>query len=332
MEEMTAPAPAEEISAPQSAPEPQAAPEASPEPSPPPVSRRDAIERALAKVDGKAGDDAPKAQERGADGKFVAKAGEAPEIASPAPKSPLSEAPERFSPDAKAAWAQAPEAVRGEIKRAVAELEGGLRQKDEQLAPLKPFFDMARQHGVNLHDAVGNYVRMEQLLARDPKAGLEDIARNFGMTLEGLIAKAGGGQPQPQPQSQDAKDGEILALRSELQNLRGQVGNVSQTLQEQRHNAILADVERFAADHPRLDELAPDIARMLQTGFAADLADAYDKAALLKPAPIPAPAPQPRPVRSVTGAPSAGSNPAGQAPSKSRSEAIERAMRSSGLM
>lgn len=328
MEEMTAPAPAEEIAAPASL-EPQSAPEASPEPSSPPVSRRDAIERALAKVDGDAGDDAPKAQERGADGKFVAKAGEAPQEQTPAPKSPLSEAPERFSPDAKAAWAQAPEAVRGEIKRAVAELEGGLRQKDEQLAPLKPFFDMARQHGVNLHDAVGNYVRMEQLLASDPRAGLEAIARNFGMTLEGLVAKAGG---QSQPQGQDAKDSEILALRSELQNLRGQVGNVSQTLQEQRHNAILADVERFAADHPRLDELAPDIARMLQTGFAADLADAYDKAALLKPAPIPAPAPQPRLVRSVTGAPSAGSNPAGQALSKSRSEAIERAMRSSGLM
>lgn len=330
MEEMI-PAPAEQQSiaeAPAEAPVEQQAPE----PAEKAPSRRDALEKAFAKVDG---DDAPtEGRERGPDGKFVAKAPEAQDKPQDAPKPAASDAPSRFSADAKAAWAQAPAPVQAEIKRAITELEGGLQQYQRMFEPLKPYYDLAKQSNVDLPETLGNYVRMEQLLAKDMRLGLTAVAQNFGMTLEQMVAKATGAPQGQQPA--DAKDREILALRQELQAIRGEVGQVSQTMQQQRQTAIMSEVETFAKDHPRFDELADEIANLLKTGYASDLADAYAKADRLnpgqQPAPVaPAPAPQQRPARSVTGAPSAGSNPGTRQPSQSRTEALRRAFGAAGL-
>ena len=326
----------------QSAPaEPIAAPEITTEGSPTPPepteapSRRDALERALAKVEG----EEPEGPARGPDGKFAAKAPDAAkpvELKEPAKPdaSPLAEPPARFSPDAKAAWAQAPVPVQAEIKRAITELETGLKQKDAMLEPLKPFFELAGQHKTTVHDALGNYVRMEQMLAKDPRAGLTAIAQNFGWTLDQMIAFVSDGKPQGQP---DQRDQTIIALQRELAAIKGQVGTVTQTLEQQRVGEVMKHVESFAAQHPRFAELENDILRLLQTGFADDLEAAYQYAERLNPAPqpaapaAPAQAPQTRPVRSVTGAPNAGSTPGSRPPSSNRREALTNALSQVGL-
>lgn len=339
MEEMLAPAPAEQISTPEiseGAPLP-------PEPKAESVSRRDALERALEKVNGdEAKEPAKEGPARQPDGKFAQKATDATkpvELKEPGKPdaSAIAEPPARFSPDAKAVWAQAPLPVQAEIKRAITELETGLKQKDEMLAPLKPFFDMAGQHKTTVHDALGNYVRMEQLLAKDPRAGLEAIAKNFGWTLPQMmqfVGAATGAQQQGQP---DQRDQTIVALQRELAAIKGQVGTVHQTLEQQRIDAAMQQVSAFAADKPRFAELEADIAFFLQSGKAASLQEAYEYAERLNPAPqpaapaAPAPAPQTRPVRSVTGAPNAGSTPGSRPPSSNRRDALTNALAQVGL-
>jgi hypothetical protein len=310
-----------------------------PEPVSESTSRRDALERALAKVEG----DEPAAEgpQRGPDGKFAAKQPtDAPpvELKEPAKPdaSPLTEPPARFSPDAKAAWAQAPVPVQAEIKRAITELETGLRQKDEILAPLKPYFDLAQQHNVKVHDALGNYVRMEQILAKDPRAGLTAIAENFGWTLDQLLSFVSDKPAQQQGQP-DQRDQTIVALRRELDAIKGQVGTVTQTLEQQRVTEVMKSVESFAAQNPRFAELENDILRLLQTGYADTLEAAYQYAERLNPAPQTAapaatvPTPQTRPARSVTGAPNAGSTPGSRPPSSNRREALGNALAQVGL-
>lgn len=336
MNDELAPAPAEPIVATEITTEGSPTP---PEPAEAPVSRRDALERALAKVEG----EEPEGPARTPDGKFAAKEAAKPvelkEPAKEAPASPLAEPPSRFSPDAKAAWAQAPVPVQAEIKRAITELESGLKQKDAMLEPLKPFFEMAQQHGVTVDGALGNYVRMEQLLQRDPRAGLTAIAENFGWTLDQMIAfvadsKPGGQQPQGQP---DQRDQTIIALQRELAAIKGQVGTVTQTLEQQRVSEVMKQVEGFAAQNPRFGELENEILRLLQTGYADSLEAAYSIAERLNPAPqpaapaAPAQAPQTRPVRSVTGAPNAGSTPGSRPPSSNRREALGNALAQVGL-
>jgi len=352
MDDLNAPAPAEQtaidtpapVEAPVSAPETNTAAQ---EPKEAPKrSRMESLEKAFEQVD-----KAEKAeskpvettgeQPRGPDGKFVAK--EAPVETKPidakaekpveTAKAPISEAPSRFSPDAKAAWKDAPEPVRGEIQRAISELETGIAQKDEQIKPLKPFFDMAQKHGVRLDQALSNYVNMENMLRERPAEGLRALAQNMGMTPQQMASLI---TDQP-GQGNDAAQREILRLNQKISDLEQRFGQVSETVQTQRQNSVLQEVQAFADAHPRFGELENEILRMLETGYASDLADAYTKAERLvsaPPSPVqPALAPlaQTRPALSVTGAPNAGSNPGNRQPSKNRSDALARAFAQAGL-
>ena len=175
-------------------------------------TRRESIEKAFQALDSEAAateNSASPDQPRGPDGKFIARegAGQSPgdnsmdtsgakagdkTDAAPDKSDALDMPPQRFSAEAKTAWADAPAAVKGEIGRAISELEAGLRQKDAQLAPMKPYFDLAKEHGVEVPTVLGNYIRMEQLLAQDVRKGLEAIAQNFGITFDDMIAKATG--------------------------------------------------------------------------------------------------------------------------------------------
>lgn len=293
-------------------------------------------------------------QPRGPDGKFVAKDGETTKEGEQAKDdgaqqtdsktTTLAEPPARFSPDAKEAWKDAPEPVRAEIHRAVREMESGLQQKDQQLEPLKPYYDMAQQHGVKLEDALGNYVRMEQMLRQNPVQGFQHLARNMGLSPQQVAAMLTGQQGEGQ-QAQDPRDQEITRLHREMEQMRQQFGGLNQTVQSQQEAAITQQVQDFAAKNEHFDALSEDIAAILQSGQATDLQGAYDMALEkaqriaghfapqppeLEPAPQ-AQAAQTRPARSVTGAPNAGSNPGARQPSKNRTEALQRAFQRAGL-
>jgi hypothetical protein len=336
-------------------------------------SRREALEKAFADLDqpepgkepanravakddkakaGQNGEPATQAQpERGPDGKFVSKEQAAPaadpkkaeaqadgksDAAKPdkAAGTGHDEAPARFSADAKAAWKEAPEPIRAEAHRAIREMEQGIAEYKSRVEPLEPFYQMARTHGVKLEDALGRYVNLENMLRQDPVRGFQEIASNMGMSPQQVAQMLQGGQPG----QADPRDQQIMSLRQELQQLKQGFGQINQGMQDQRQSAVLNQIEQFAAQNPRFDELSNSIAEMLQTGFAKDLQDAYDKADRLNPAPAPDPQPDPTPApaqtrepKSVTGAPSAGSNPAQRKPSTNRTEALKRAFDAAGL-
>ena len=134
-----------------------------------------------------------------------------------------------------------------------------------------------------------------------------------------------GQKPEEQASQQDAT---IRELKHELAGLKQQLGGVTQTIEQQREQSTLTEINKFAADHPRFEELAEDISFFLKSGRAKDLADAYTLAERLNPAPAKAEAEttaassaaiqDPPPVhpdkgqKSINGAPSSGSSPAGK--------------------
>jgi len=345
----------------------QEAPKNEAEPAQPKRSRREALEQAFKDVDtdkDKGGPDkdvetkAPEKSEakpvetktekkpetkadgpeRGPDGKFVAKeAADKPTDAQAVQKGAgLSDPPSRFSEDAKKAWAEAPESVRAETYRAIRETEQGIQKYQQAIEPIKPFLDMAKGDPRQLASAMGRYVNTENMLRTNPVQGFSEIARNMGLSPQ-QVGKMLMGE---EPGQADPRDQQLMAMQQELQQLRQQTGQVTQTMQEQREKAVLSQVEQFSQANPRFNELSDEIATMLSTGYASDLQDAYDKADRLKPAPAPvqqeevappAQAAHTRPTRSVTGAPTSGSNPAHRQPSANRKEALERAMRATGF-
>jgi hypothetical protein len=157
----------------------------------------------------------------------------------PEPSLTVDPPPTRFSAAAKEAWASVPEEVRTEVLRLERELTVGLKKHQSAAArdaDLADFHARAIKGGTTLKEVLSGYASMEYLLRTDPDAGLGVIFQNIGISPREWAAK-----------------------------LLGQEADC--TTEEA--------VEKFAAAHPRFEELADDIVFFIETGRADDLTEAY---------------------------------------------------------
>ncbi len=366
------------------APMPEIDHAAPPEPSnvPEPVQKaeptsRNAIERAFAAIEQRESKaiepttaekpaEAAGERARNADGTFAAKDATKPadtpaEAADKAAKPEATttghaEAPSRFSPDAKAAWATAPESVRAETMRAIRELEGGIRQHQEQFEPYREFDKALKASGQSFKQIFDHYTGIENLLSQDLTRGLDVICQNAGTSLREIAAQISG---QPQDQGSAAQERTINELRREIAGLKQEITGVTTSLKTDKETSVFNAITEFAArpDYARFEELGHDIAMLMQgrladkvdaarrTGrFDEVLQEAYQLAERLNPAPQPvapavaAPAAPQQPAAqtrkgqlSLSGAPSSGSNPANRKPPSSPREALDRAFAAVGV-
>ncbi len=282
------------------------------------------------------------ARERTPDGKFVAKEQPEQPVQPPVQRQPHHDAPSRFSNDAKAAWEATAEPVKAEVHRAIRELEQGhqkYRASAEAYESVREFDDMAKSNGGNLRASLEKVVQLENAFARNPIEGFQAVADHFGISLRQVAAHIMG---QPQDQVQQQNDSTVAALKSEIAQLKQQISGVSESIKSQHENAVLKDVQSFAAEHPRFDELSEDIAFFLKSKRATTLDEAYELAERLNPAPAAAfkpadvvipPAKTPPPLnpagqKSLSGAPANGSDPRPRKPSAAPSirDSIRQAM------
>lgn len=313
--------------------------------------------KAPAKVDATPAD-VKEPQPRAEGGRFAPKEQAAPQAgtdanspaasASPATEQPSRhEAPARFTADAKETWANTPEPVKAEVNRAIRELEQGhqkYKADAESFNEVREYHEMAKHHGTTMKAALANYVGIEQLIAKDPQAGFEQIIRNFGwkmpdgrpVTLRDFAAQILGQTPDEQASRQSAT---ISELNAKIARMEQQLSGVTQTLQQQRETAMLDQVSDFADSRPRFDELFEAIKEEIAHGY--DLETAYDRAERLNPGPqkaaseqpvIPAAKPPLNPAgsKSISGAPSTGSNPElakSNSPVPTIEEALKKALR-----
>lgn len=234
-----------------------------------------------------------------------------------------STAPQRFSEDAKAAWETSPEPVKAEVHRAIRELEEGhkkYREAAEAYEPLREYDKLTKQHGTTVKEAMDRYTGMERLLtSNDPQEkanAIAEVLRYAGVTPQQYAAFITGMKPD---EVQSQNDATINTLRRQVEQLQQQIGGVTTTIKEQKETALLNSVSKFAEDKPRFNELSGTIAKLISTGMADDVAEAYEMADRLNPGSAPVrqerqpvttdPAAHTRGEKSITGAPSAGSNP-----------------------
>lgn len=288
--------------------------------------------------------DGPK---RAPDGKFAAaEPSEADEPAQAPRQTNFPDPPKRFSEDAKAAWNDAPEPVRAEMHRATRELEQGIQKYKpdaDAYAEVKEFADLAQSQGTTLKEAMRNYVGIENLLRKDPIAGLTQIAQNMGIPLRDIAARIVGQKPD---EIAGQHDRTVSQLTQKISQLEQQIGGVTKTIDQQREQSASQTVSQFASQpgHERFEELAADIKFFLDTKRASDLEEAYQMAGRLNPGPALTPAQPATPAikpdaaaqtrkgsLSVHGAPSSGSDPATRKPPSSAQESVKRAFATLGL-
>lgn len=314
-------------------------------------------EKAPAKAEAKTETQA-EARARAEDGKFAPKEAAKPSMqAAPAkdappaaeqpakPTSPHRDPPARFSPDAKAEWEAAPDSVKAEVHRAVRELEEGhqkYRESADRYEKVREFDEIARKNGrEGVHESLKQVVELENAFQRNPIEGFQKVADHFGLSLRAVASHIMGQDPQTTATQQDQT---IQRLMAELNEVKASVGTITRSAEEQKHNQALSQVDEFAKANPRFEELAEDTAFFLQTKKAATLEEAYKLAERLNPSSSastsqPATPAQtktaplsPAGLKSISGAPASGSDPANQeAPiSSNPREALDRAFKRMG--
>lgn len=226
------------------------------------------------------------------------------------------EAPARFLPEAREQWGNTPRTVKAEIERAFADHEAEVtryRETSEKWDSIREFDELATKSGTTLKAALQNYAGIERMLEQDPARAVGTILGNlrgnpqaFGAAI-GEVLRYAGTTPQgfaqavmqnpqafaaPQRQQQPAPDPLAQQTAQEVQQLK-------EMFQRQQEDAVRKDlndsiITPFAKEHPRFEELAPDVARFLKSGIieetygqsltpAQKLQAAYNMAEALKP-------------------------------------------------
>jgi hypothetical protein len=189
--------------------------------------------------------------------------------------------PPGFSPTAKAEWAKVPPSVQQAIAKREQEVDKGFKK----YAGLDQYVQMAQQSGTNLPEALQRYVAAEQLLEKDPISGIRWLCKNYNIDPRQLIGPGQQPAQQPQPNGQQPQPGQQpypgFDFRQQLDPIVKQVNDLTQMITGEQQNKVLGEVDSFFKDtksHPYVENVAEDMARLLQAGVFKTLQEAYDAA------------------------------------------------------
>jgi hypothetical protein len=224
-------------------------------------------------------------RERGPDGKFVAKPAETeqdaaiePVKATEAPQESI-RVPAGWSPAAKAKFGGLDPDIQKEILKRERDISVAIEGKANELKRYAPLEDVLAPRravwaaqGMDEAQAIKTLLAAQDLLERDPKQGLEFLAKSYGVSLAQTQ-----GQPQEaaQPQGNSPQNEQLLA----------RLGQLEQQLQAAQTAPLVSQVEAFFSDPNNLyaENVRGRMANLLNTGEARDLADAYEKACWMDP-------------------------------------------------
>ena len=202
---------------------------------------------------------------------------DAPVDGEPADTAPSYAPPPSWSVAAKAEFDALPDAVKADIAKRETEISKGF-EKLKVLKELEPYEQLAAQHGTSVAGALESYVAAEQLLTRDPVAGIAWLIQQYNPNLEQLSAAIGNAN---RTASQTATDPYAQRLHALEQQLRQR----DQQEAANRTAGLTSEIEQFAADpaHRYFENVKETMGVLLQSGQAVDLKDAYEKAVWASP-------------------------------------------------
>lgn len=207
-----------------------------------------------------------KAEAQPGDAKSVSDAD--PNEGKPQPPSPAADAPTSWSADAKAKWSTLDPSIQAEIAKREKDMhEGGSRWSEEKRRyeeTLAPVREVAKRNGVDEKEGLNRLLAANDYLERDPIAAIQWLAKAYGVDLANMEANH-----QARPQA----DPMVSKLHQELSTIKS-------TLQEREQKELLSHIEQFKSQpgHEHFEDVKPFMAKLLESGQAADLKEAYETA------------------------------------------------------
>lgn len=176
------------------------------------------------------------------------------------------DAPAGWPADAKAEWSKLPPAIQAAVIKRESEISNGGRQWSEEKRryeeALTPVRAVAQRYGISEHEGLKRLVAANDYLERDPVNALRWLAQSRGIDLSQLAA-APSATPRVDPV---------------VQQLYQELNQVKQTLSSREESEIKSEISGFSKDKPHFEDVRSYMGRLLETGAAESLQDAYDQA------------------------------------------------------
>lgn len=197
-------------------------------------------------------------------------------------------APKTWSKEAIAEWATLPERAKQEILKREEDMFRGLEQYKGAAdlgraydSVIEPYRAVLSAEGVNpvelFQNFAGNHYMLSKGAPEQKLALAANLLDSYGIDLIELAEHIGNAVPS---------DPRVSALEREIAELRKGQNQVRNQETQARRSQIDSEVEAFATDPKNIhfSELVDDIAKLMGTGAAASLQQAYDMAVYANPA------------------------------------------------
>ena len=213
---------------------------------------------------------------RASNGKFVANdAAEDAPVEEPVWKRP----PSSWKRDYHEVWQTADPRLQEYAYKREEEMRAGiepLRSKaqfaDQMNEAIQPYMNTIQGLGIDAPHAVKALMEADHVLRNSPpdqkRAYLASLAQSYGINL---------GEVDPYQQVGPV-DPNYYALQNELNSVRGEISNFKQQREQAENQSLLGEINNFASKAEYFEEVRPDMIKLLQSGVAGTLEEAYEKA------------------------------------------------------
>lgn len=149
------------------------------------------------------------------------------------------------------------------------------RLADEITKVSEPYMNTIRGLGIDLPRAVEGLLKVDHTLRygspEQKRAEFGRLAQIYGVNIEQQAPLPGGQQTTP-------TDPNYHALANQFNSLRGEVLSFKQAQEQAQQSSFLTQINEFAKTADHFEEVRPTMVKLIESGFATTLSDAYTKA------------------------------------------------------
>jgi hypothetical protein len=198
-------------------------------------------------------------------------------------------APGTWTKEALQEWAAIPLRAQQEILKREDDMMKGIAQYKSAAdlaqryeSVVEPYKPILQAEGVDPVELFNSFAGNHYLLTRGTPAQKIELAANmlthYGVDLPALLDHFG-------DKALETHDPEITSLRAELNTLKSQINQQATASTQQLRAKADAEIETFSTNPANIyfNELVDDIAKLLSTGVAETLPEAYEKAVYANP-------------------------------------------------
>lgn len=204
--------------------------------------------------------------------------------------------PPGWSAESKAEFAKLPASVQADVLKREREVDSGFRQMSEQikawkevdsvLAPRRQF--LGSRGFASDAQVVNHLLTYVDQMERHPAGVLKALAESYNVDLRvlaGLAADGTGGSAEPEYVSPELAElrQQNAVLAGRLQQLEGTFASQQQMAEQRQQQAMLQEIQQFAADKPHFAKVRPLMGGLMQSGAAKTLDEAYQMACYADP-------------------------------------------------